>query len=803
MLRGREVPGEGPAPAAIMIVGEAPGAEEELHGKPFVGQSGTQLSTMLAEVGVARNSVFVTNVCRFRPPSNDIEKFLFRGKRPPGPEYTKANESGTVWSTSEIQLGLTSLRKELTLVRPNVVVAFGNVALWALTGKWGITDWRGSELRAQDHFEHRPKVIPTYHPAAVLRQWSWRSTVVSDLRRAKANGDSLDYEPLSWEFRTRPTFEQAIAWLEELYRRLESGPTIISFDLETRHGHIACAGFAWSESAAFCIPFMAVGSGDGYFPSGELEYRVIDWIRRVLTHRNARVVGQNLLYDAQYTWRWWLFVPRIAQDTMISHHTAFVELPKALDYQASIYCKRYVFWKNDGKNWDPKVGEQQLWTYNCEDAARTFEVATATAKAVESLGLQAPHTFQQKMLWPVLRAMQTGVRIDTSIRDEIATELIEEIGKRERFLAHVLGHPINPRSGPQMAALFYGDFKVKPIINRATGRPTLNDEALQRISRSEPILRPIISAISDIRTLGVFLNTFVRAPLDADGRMRCSYNVCGTLTFRLSSSENAFGSGTNLQNLPSNKSKSIGKAKNRSSTFDFAIPNLRRLFIPDPGYTFFDMDLDRADLQVVVWESEDLELKEMLRAGIDIHSENAKLLFGANAGKHQREFAKVFIHGTNYGGAARTMAVHTGVTVHEADKMQRRWFEAHPGIKAWHSRTEDQLHKRRFIENRFGYRWYVFDRTDGLLGEALAWVPQSTVAITINKIWDNLYCHAPEIMVLLQVHDSLAGQFPTAQSTTCLEKLSTLSRIQIPYSDPLVIPTGLKTSETSWGACGE
>lgn len=804
-----EVPGRGAVPAKIMLVGEAPGADEEIRGEPFCGASGLELNRMLTEVGISRNNVFVSNICRHRPPNNDIEHFVSRAKKRPGPEWHQYREG---WVTQQVIDGLANLKQEIHLVSPNLLVAFGNVSMWALTGRWGITDWRGSELRAdfgptaESGAETLPpKVIPTYHPAAVLRQWSWRSAVITDLRRAVANSDSRSYPQRSWIFDINPTFHRAHENLSGLLRRLDAGVQTISFDLETRHGHIACAGFATSSREAFCIPFMAVGRADGFWPTADEEACLIRLIQQCLTHRNARVVGQNLLYDAQYTWRHWHFVPRVVQDTMISHHTAFVELPKALDFQASLYCDSYTFWKNDGKNWDPKVGEQQLWTYNCEDACRTFEVAEKTLMTIEKFGLQGPHDFQQKMFWPVLQAMQRGVRIDNAARSRIAMELVEEIAKRESFLEYVLGHPLNPRSTKQMMDLFYGDFKVRPVINRATGRPSLNDEALQKIGKTEPLLRPIIRAISDIRTLGIFLNTFVRAPLDADGRMRCSYNVCGTQTFRLSSSENAFGSGTNLQNIPSAKSKSVGKAAQRntdSGSDAFAIPNLRSLFVPDPGFTFFDMDLDRADLQVVVWEAGDTELKEMLHEGVDIHTENARLLFGPNAGKHQREFAKVFIHGTNYGGSPRTMAIHTGVTVAEADRMQQRWFSAHPGIRLWHKRTEDQLFKRRFIENRFGNRWYVFDRPDGLLGEALAWVPQSTVALVINRIWLNLYEHAPDVQVLLQVHDSLAGQFPTHKFIQSTEQLKQLSRITIPYDDPLVIPAGLKTSEKSWGECG-
>ena len=192
-----------------------------------------------------------------------------------------------------------------------------------------------------------------------------------------------------------------------------------------------------------------------------------------------------------------------------------------------------------------------------------------------------------------------------------------------------------------MHSLFYGDSAQKVIYTRPkkgeVAKPTLNDDALQQISRREPLLKPLINAISDIRTMGIFLSNFLTAPLDEDQRMRCAYNIGGSAggksapkTYRLSSSENAFGSGTNLQVIPSEKSKSIGKAAARGSTAGLgdacSYPNIRSIFTPDPGYTLFDGDLDRADLQVVIAEAEDPMLKAAVAMGVDLHLMNAYVL---------------------------------------------------------------------------------------------------------------------------------------------------------------------------------
>jgi DNA polymerase-1 len=482
-----------------------------------------------------------------------------------------------------------------------------------------------------------------------------------------------------------------------------------------------------------------------------------------------------------------------------------------------------------------KTPEDEYWEYNLKDCVYTFEIAQEQNRLKKEMKLEAVYAAQQEMFWPVLQAMQTGVAIDRDVRARLIHEVKNEVSRREQFLTDVLGHPLNPRSPKQMAALFYQDLKQPLQMTRAKrgepSRPTLNDEALQKIALKEPLLRPLINAIADIRTLGIFLSNFLTSPLDSDGRMRCAYNIGGSesgksapKTYRLSSSENAFGSGGNLQNIPSSKSKSINKAEARGTIGalgnPYQYPNIRSMFVPDPGQLWWEGDLDRADLQVVAWEANDVQLKMALRANVDIHLLNAFVLNGKEPPplpeiteghpayaahrrefRSAREFAKTFCHGTNYGGSARTMSAHTGRSVAEVERAQRLWFYAHPGIKQWHDRVKAQATTKRYVENRFGYRWYIFDRVDSVIPEAIAWIPQSTVSIVINKIWKAIYDNLKEVQVLLQVHDSLCGQFPAHRASELLPRIIELAKIPVPYEDPLIIPFTVKTSATSWGDC--
>ena len=823
-----KVRGEGPIPARVMLVGEMPSEDDERRGLPFQGAAGMELNRMLHEAGILRSDCYVTNVLRTRPRDGQLSAVIAKAKKDITPTHSLLRDR---WCTQEVHGGVAELLTEIEMVQPNLIITFGNLPLWALTGQWAVLKWRGSLLQMPNG---GPKVIPTVHPSWIFRQWELRAITISDLRRAKRHLGSRVYDNQpDWNFQIRPTFSQAFGQLLALRNMAAAGVELLwlDFDIETRGGHIDCIGLSWSRQDALCIPLMTNGNIQGYWSEAE-EAELVFALYQLLTHSNVRVRWQNGLYDAQYVHRHWHFIPRGGQDTMISQHSVFAALPKGLAFLGSMYADWYVYWKDEGKI-ATGVSEDQRWRYNLQDCVYTREVGEVLAQTIQIMGLGPVEAQQQELFWPVLRTMIRGVRIRPEVRAQMALNIQEELSAREAFLYNILGHTINPASPKQMQALFYEDLRQPPILKRTVvdGRtrmaPTCDDEALTTLATREPLLRPICNAIADIRTLHKFLGDFVMMPLDDDGRMRCSFNIAGDAggksapySYRLSSSKNAFGSGGNLQTIPSEKSKSSGKAAARGS-MDFTLPNIRSMYGPDQGFTFFDMDLDRADLQVVVWESDDPMLKAALRMGADIHLLNTYGIDNVDPPpleelvethprypdhrgprKHKREFAKVFCHATDYLGKAKTVAAHTGRGVHEIDQAQKRWFAAHPGILTWHKRVSEQVTRYRFVENRFGYRWYIFDRIDEhLLPAAVAWIPQSTVGIVINKAWLNFSRDIPEVQVLLQVHDSLAGQFPTHRAEYLLPRMRESSRIVIPYDDPLIIPTGIGTSTVSWGDC--
>lgn len=149
--------GEGRETADVMVVGEAPGQEEDRSGRPFVGRAGKLLDLLLLSSGFAREDVYICNVLKCRPPQN----------RNPQPD--------------EVDACSPYLLRQVELVQPRVILAFGTFAAQTLLG----TDISIGRLRGRTHQYRGVPLVPTYHPAACLRHPAWVRSVWEDLQRAR------------------------------------------------------------------------------------------------------------------------------------------------------------------------------------------------------------------------------------------------------------------------------------------------------------------------------------------------------------------------------------------------------------------------------------------------------------------------------------------------------------------------------------------------------------------------------------------------------------------------------------------
>lgn len=315
----------------IAIVGGYWGNEEEKERTAFVGTSGYHLTKMLNEAGINRADCLLTNVFNLRPKGNKLESLCGpKGLALPG--YPAIMTGKYLHRSFEPEL--TRLGDELLEADPNLIIALGNEAMWALLGKTTISKFRGT-TELSTHTVQGFKVLSTFNPAAVLRDWSIRPVVVSDLHKAAREAEYPEIRRPKCEIWIEPTLED----LDEYYETRIRGCHCLSVDIETAGNQITCIGFAPGSDSAIVIPFFdSRRKGRSYWASDELEYRAWSFVRRVLVSPSPSKLFQNGLYDIAFLWRaMGIRVINAEHDTMLLHHALQPESKKGLGFLGSLY----------------------------------------------------------------------------------------------------------------------------------------------------------------------------------------------------------------------------------------------------------------------------------------------------------------------------------------------------------------------------------------------------------------------------------------------------------------------------------
>lgn len=377
--------GHGPLDAKIALVAEHPGPDELQSKIPLTGNSGQLLNQMLQNAGIRRTSfeilnssqgqpslkttveseIYCTNICKFLP-SGDFERTFYEG-----PARMRVPNAALLEATD-------LLRAELEQTKANVLVACGEHALRALTGRRGITNWQGSILEST--LLPGRKVIPIIHPAKILREWSFKPLTQLTLKRIKEEAEFPEIRLPQRTYIIEPTFDEVCRTFERYF-----SAEYLSFDIETKYGHIACLGIAPSPFEAICIPFIA-GAKD-YWTSPEQEARVWQLIAQLMA-TDIKKIAQNCLFDCTHLAIHGVHVNNMWWDTMLAQNVLYPEFEKSLAVLCSMYTK-IPYYKAEGraalklksdKAWNPAQIDRQLWIYNTKDCVATYEVAIEQGK---------------------------------------------------------------------------------------------------------------------------------------------------------------------------------------------------------------------------------------------------------------------------------------------------------------------------------------------------------------------------------------------------------------------------------------
>jgi uracil-DNA glycosylase len=394
----------------IVMVGEAWGRSEEQFRHPLVGASGRELTLQIGQSGLGpyltktcrkckqvsrfvdarcenchehlwpdefdlitywrnlreSNEIHVTNVFNCRPPNNELGTFFGTEKETEMPAWKASKTYGGSHLLAEHFHHIKRLWDELSSLKPNLVVAMGNAACWAILGQTKITSLRGT-VNWSDRLGL--KVLPVFHPAAILRQWSMRPTSIADLRKAASEREFPEIRrPERWITIPHPSprgIDEIRAWLSDPATR------ILANDIETVRGQISIIGFARSPSISLVVPFRDCHSQGGqlvdigrigrstgndnaginFWPTADLEQSAWKLCIDTIQSKRVELIFQNGIYDMSYYLRMGILPYRAIHDTMLWHHSEYLELPKALGFLGSLYSNE-ISWKLMSKSQD-------------------------------------------------------------------------------------------------------------------------------------------------------------------------------------------------------------------------------------------------------------------------------------------------------------------------------------------------------------------------------------------------------------------------------------------------------------------
>lgn len=570
----RKVHANGPKNARLMGIGMAPAKWELARGVPFDGPSGRIFNDALAANKTSRLQARVTNLSEYYLDDNDLYNV---------PLEIMNQQRARVFA-------------EIEEVRPNVLFIMGGDTLDILTAKtvgekWnkklqrkeittqgskeGITKWRGSIFNLELPSGRQQKCVASQHPANFVRgQWKWLPIFkYIDVAKAVMQSSSPELRLKARTAIVGPSFRHAREYLYEAMQQKE-----VSIDYEGRK-HITCLGIGWTDSEAMCIPLSRVGNPSYWSLEEEIELWRL-WCQ-VLESRQTAKIAQNASYEWIKSWMYGIYPTPLGIDTMHLHHCLYPDFggisdewtrqkrnPSNPGHGLALITSQYTdqpFYKDDGRHWEPRLGEDVFWRYNALDVMVTYEAAMKMREEAQASGVWDVYLQNYRTTFEnALRIEWIGVLMDVAKMERVRHEKICEMQDNLDQLKKLTGYEVitkvarkgdKPKPGilnmASPAQMLHWITKVKHYkakLNRKTGQPTVDKDTLfsLAIQHNDPSLRLMIKT----REIQDFINDILDQKLDDASHIHCHCKIGGTNGTRWSTTESILGSGTNLQNLP-------------------------------------------------------------------------------------------------------------------------------------------------------------------------------------------------------------------------------------------------------------
>jgi len=754
--------------AKLAGCGEQPGLAEirARPPKPFVGPAGKGLDECLLMTKILRRDLYLTNV--IKDLDFPLKHYIYidtRGKatvHPDGYQYIQ------------------ELGEELHKLNLNCVVAFGNVPLFALTNRIGITKWHGSVLEST--IVPGLKVVPTFHPATFIPpkfNFLNKPLICEDLLRAKYESEFREIRRTERNTIIRPVFGQSVDVLNFCYEVGLRGQTI-ALDIEVVNGEVDCISIGWSNTEAISIPFRDQ-QGD-YFTLDQ-EFEIMLLVAKIIQEERIAKAGANFIFDLQFLFHKYGIRPRgISHCTQIAQKITYPDFSAGLAFVTTMYTD-IPYYKEDGKQWmKMQAGTwEEWWNYNAMDSIVPVEAIPKQLQTVRKQQNMEIYERHRRLMEPLIYMSERGIKVDVQGMLEYKNEQQCTLDNLAEKLNEEVGYGINYNSPQQVMKYLYDECKIKPYKkrnNKGKYVETSDVDALKRIFRRNIKGSAAARIMLDIRSLSKRISTYLNiGKVDKDGRYRSSYKPVGTETGRLSSGETIFGTGGNQQNWPH---------------------DLLRFFLFDEGYIGYSFDLSQIENRIVAYVGGVIPQIEAFESGIDLHRLTASVIFGkpydeisgvdgssdlGDGRQSERFWGKKGNHAINYDVGFKTFALKNEMREPEAKYVLETVHRGYPQIRNGYQTTiQNMLKKNRTVTNLFGRNRLFLgpiiiappnvpkSAVEATYREAYAQLPQSTTADKINEhgllyIYEN-QSQFKYVELLAQIHDSIVFQIPRSVPLT-------------------------------------
>lgn len=493
------VGGSGSLGAQLMILSEAPRHEDTTH--LFTGKDKRALDDMLRSVGISRSEIWTTSV--FKQP---IQENTY-GRKIPG--RVRAKNSGV-----NVEQALEELQVEINEIKPNCILGLGVTALWALTGKENLENYRGSILQGMGR-----KCVNTFNPYHLIPGPEselvgyWHKPVIEfDFKRALKQSRFAEFDLPKRNLEICRSSAQLASFYER-YRHIPN----VSVDIEANGLCIpVCVGIAFNRNHGMVIPLWN-HDGISSIPDSDM---VSIWIILSQLLSNHGIIGQNFNYDQDKLQRIGFKIKCRVSDTMLKAFAINPELPKRLAFNQSIYTEE-PFYKDEGMY----HGSIEDLLIGCaRDACVTWEINEEMDPDLDELEMREYYeNFLMQLPELYLGIEQLGFAQDTEERDRLLESYIKKDEENRYELYKLVGYELNVASPKQVAQLLFEELQLP--MRDGTGEEQITS-LLNLKSMTDKKVREILERILTGRRLRKTISNSIMVLPDYDGRIRTTYFPC-------------------------------------------------------------------------------------------------------------------------------------------------------------------------------------------------------------------------------------------------------------------------------------